>query len=302
MGLHDRPYWREDQAGGHGGTGRWTLGLPRSGRVVKVLLLVNVGAFILQALLDRPGPGGPGPLSGILGVTAAGWWQVWRYLTFQFLHGDFWHIALNMLGVYMLGSPLEATWGPRRFLAFYLTCGGAAGLAYVVIGAIFAQPGWLPLIGASGGVYGIVLACAALFPQFRLIFFVFPVPIRLAAAILFGGMALLVASSVGEALSGTPAAMGAAMSDVAHLGGAVAAAVWVWGGPRFRTAATGLRLRKRQGAWQRRLRREADEQAEIDRILDKIRDEGILRLTENEKRALQDATRKQREQEQQLHR
>ena len=299
MGLHDRPYWREPQRGGLGGAGGgMRLSLPRPGRPVKVLLILNLAVFVLQMFLDRPRRyGDPGLMSLWFGATVGGYWQVWRYVTFQFLHADFWHIALNMLGLYMLGSPLETTWGPRRFLTFYLVCGVAAGVAYVVIAALFGGPAWRPLIGASGGVFGIVLACAVLFPQFRLIFVIFPVPIRLAAAIIFGGMILLVLQSASAAIGGEPAAMGAAMSDVAHLGGAAAAAVWIWVLPTLRGTMSQARSRSKQGAWRRKMQRLADEQADIDRILDKIKQEGIASLSEKEKRTLQDATRRQRHEE-----
>ena len=127
-------------------------------------------------------------------------------MTFQFLHDptSLWHIGLNMLGLYMFGTPLERHWGTKKFLRFYLSCGVAAGVAYVAIGAALGNASWIPLIGASGGVYGILLACAVLFPTFRVILFIFPVPIRLAAILIFGGMLLSgcrVADLVAESLA-----------------------------------------------------------------------------------------------------
>ena len=278
--------------------GAFTIGMPKAGRVVKILLLINLAVFIVQALVDRPTPLYPyGVISGWFGATVGGFWQIWRYFTFQFLHGDFLHIALNMLGLYMLGTPLEQRWGPKRFLRFYLSCGVVAGLAYVVMGAIVGMRADTPIVGASGGVYGIVLACAVLFPQFRLIFFLFPVPIRLAALIIFGGMGLLILQSVSHGVYS-----GQFWSDVAHLGGAVTAAVWIWIVPMFRGTLGRARRGARQGAWQRKLDRRAAEETEVDRILDKIRDQGVNSLTRKEKKILQDATHRQREEEQDLHR
>ncbi|HUU91631.1 MAG TPA: rhomboid family intramembrane serine protease, partial [Phycisphaerae bacterium] len=186
MGLHDRPYWKDsDQTGG--GSGGMSLGMPKPTRMVKYLLIINLAAFLAQVFLEvtlkfR--------LSTIFGATVGGFWQLWRYVTFQFLHDprSLWHIGLNLLGLYMFGTPLEGRWGSRRFLTFYLTCGAVAGVAYVVMGGVLALPHGIPLIGASGGVYGILLACAVLFPNFRVILVLFPVPIRLAAVIIFGGM------------------------------------------------------------------------------------------------------------------
>lgn len=273
-----------------------TLGMPKPARVVKILLLINILVFVLQMFLDIPSGGRAGPMSRWLGVTVGGFWQVWRYLTFQFLHGGFWHIVLNMLGLYMLGSPLENRLGTRRFLAFYLSCGVVAGIAYVVIGTLGGLDADFPIIGASGGVYGIVLAGAVFFPHFRIIFVFFPVQIRLAALIIFGGMILLVmqAAAAGETL--------AAMSDVAHLGGAVAAAFWIWVLPRMRGSLRGTRAKLNQGAWERKMGKRRADQGEIDRILDKIQREGLNSLSRKERSRLREATRNQHEDERDLHR
>jgi membrane associated rhomboid family serine protease len=197
-----------------------------------------------------------------------------------------------MLGLYMLGTPLERHWGPKRFLRFYLTCGVVAGLAYVTIGWIVGNFAHTPIIGASGGVYALVLACAVLFPHMRLILFLFPVPIRLAAALIFGGMILLLAQSFA---AGRYA--GQFWSDVAHLGGAAAAAVWIFLGPRIGRATSGARKQINRGAWDRKVQARQDQQKEVDRILQKIQDEGIGSLTRREKQTLSDATRRQRHDE-----
>jgi len=283
VGLHDRQYWQEP-----GPTGGVFAGLPRPSSAVKLLLLANIAVFAAQLLLPillRV------DLAGSLGVTVGAFWQLWRYVSFQFLHdtGSLWHIVLNMLGLYMLGGPLEQRWGARRFAAFYLSCGVAAGLAYVVIGFLLGLPSNHPMIGASGGVYGVVLACAALFPHFRLVFFVFPVPIRLAAVILFGGMALMVLSSLGSGRAGP-----GFWSDVAHLGGAAAGAAWIWVLPRFATLRADLGRRFRRGAWERKMKRRQAEQAEIDGILAKVHERGVASLTEKDKRTLREATARKR--------
>ena len=297
MGIHDRPYWREGSSqnswgGGTGGMGGVRIGLPRPAPAVKTLLIVNLAVFVAQMLVnDRQ----THALTELFGVTVSGFWQVWRYLTFQFLHASFWHIALNMLGLYMLGTPLEHRYGTRRFVGFYLACGVTAGIAYVIIGAAGNLNPDMPIIGASGGVYGIVLAAAVYFPHFRLIFLFFPVPIRLAAIIIFGGMILLVLEALRSG------ATGAAMSDVAHLGGAATAAVYIWVLPRLRSAQGEVRSRLNEGAWQRRMHRRQDEQAEIDRILAKVHDQGLNSLTDKERRILREATRHQQTAENDLY-
>ena len=304
MGLHNRPYWKDDEDDGGAGfhsapAGGLTIGMPKPGKVVKALLLINIVVFIVQKFADKASAHSAGRMSLILGASVGGWWQVWRYVTFQFLHGGYWHIVVNMLGLYMLGTPLERHWGSKRFLRFYLSCGVVAGVAYVVIGFLAKLPPGVPIVGASGGVFGILLACAVLFPQFRLIFVFFPVPIRLAALILFGGMIILMLESAGLSADRLSSEF---WSHVAHLGGAGAAAVWIWLVPRARGAVRRTRRRARQGSWRRKMEKRASDQAEVDRVLDKVHREGIGSLTGKEQKVLQEATRRQRDQDRDLYR
>lgn len=298
MGMHDRPYWQDEQQTDGGAGGRFvrgvTVGMPAPGRVVKYLLIINGAVFLLQLAMGAAGV----DLSDYLGASLGGWWQPWRYLTFQFLHtpSDLFHIALNMLGLYMLGTPLERQWGGKEFLRFYLACGAVAGVAYVLMAAALDLPPSIPLIGASGGVYAIVLACAVLFPHFRLIFILFPVPIRLAAVIIFGGMLLLILTSLSQGQT-TPRFW----SDVAHLGGAVAAAVWIWLLPAGRRKLETVREDRGRGAWQRKMEAARRDQQEIDRILDKIARQGLASLSGRERKLLRDATRRQQQEEAKAH-
>ena len=284
----------ERQYGGMGGGSGLGIGLPPLTKAVRVLLIANVALFVLQVIpaVDRG-------LVNWLAVSVGTFWQPWRYVTFQFLHADFWHIALNMLGLYLLGSPLEQHWGPRRFLAFYLACGAFSGMTYVAVSAAVGDDRFTPIIGASGGIFAILLACAVLFPQFKLILLFFPVPIRLAALIIFGGMVFIVLSSLRQGVHSS-----SFWSDSCHLGGAAAAAFYLWVLP----AVGGIRLRRTSrggpkagsGAWKRRMDNMAAEQEQIDRILQKIHDQGLNSLTDKEKHILRDATKRQREEDQRV--
>jgi len=285
VGIYDRPYWREPPPRRAGGGGMF-VGMPRPAKAVKIMLMINIGVYVAQALTGDA-------IADALGATAGQWWQPWRYVTFQFLHGGVWHLGLNMLGLYMLGSPLEQQWGTRRFLAFYLSCGALAGAAYVIMGHALGPsrlPSDIPLVGASGGVYAIVLACAVLFPQFKLIFFLFPVPIRMAALIIFGGMVLMILSSLSSGQIRPQF-----WSDVAHLGGAAGGAFWIWVLPRLVLRSTSARVHVRKGAWARKTARGAAEDRTIDEILKKIHDQGINNLTDREKKTLAEATKQQRQ-------
>jgi hypothetical protein len=198
--------------------------------------------------------------------------------------------------LYVLGTPLEQRMGPRRFLVFYLLCGVAAGVAYVVMSLTVGEGHWNPIIGASGGVYGIVLAAAVYFPHFRIIFLFFPVPIRLAAIIIFSIMALTVLQGLGAGEART----GEFWSQVAHFGGAAAAAAWILlarGRPQRSPIGATLTEKIRNGRWERKLREQQKMQAEVDRILEKIHIHGIASLSAREKRLLKQATDKQREED-----
>jgi membrane associated rhomboid family serine protease len=197
--------------------------MPRPGRVISRLLIINIVVFFLQVFPD---------IGNYLfkwgTVIPALWWQPWRYITFQFLHGGLFHLLFNMMGLYFLGMLLESGWGARRFLVFYLGCGAVAGVAHVLMAFALNRGMEVPLLGASGGVYGVVLACAVLFPHIRLIVFLFPMPIRTAAALFLG---IAVFFTLQELFAG---GTGGGVSHVAHLGGAVAAAVWIWVLPKLR--------------------------------------------------------------------
>ena len=282
MGIEDRPYMQEDDGPTWrpgGGAGGMQFGLPKPGLAVKWLLILNIGMFVVQ-LIDRGGY-----TTVYLSAWPPAWWQLWRYITFQFLHGGAWHLIGNMLGVYFLGTPLERRWGTRRFTWFFLTCGATGGVLHVAVSLLAGGPE-LPLLGASGGVYGTLLAAAVLFPHMRLIFMFFPVPIRLAAVILFAVMAL-----------GVLGGAGGSVSHLAHFGGVATAAFWLWGLPKLRASYADADAKRKHNAWQKQVRQRQAEEKEVDRILEKIKREGINSLTPAEKKQLQDATRRQRDQD-----
>lgn len=294
MGWRDRPYARHDyDESPPPGRGRVMAGgVPRPGRVVKYLLFINIAVFVVQAAFL------PELLTKLFAVIPNRWYEPWRYVTFQFLHGGIGHIFFNMLALYFLGMILEAHWGGRRFLAFYLICGVVAGVVHVVLTPLLNQPMWVPLIGASGGVYAVLLACAVFFPQIRLfLYFLIPVPIRVVAAIFLGIALLNVLIGVRAAMEGGTIAGG--ISHPAHLGGAAAAAayIWIWPLIRMRPRRGGLTGR---GRWARKLQRQHREDEAVDRILDKIRRKGLRSLNRWEKRTLRKASQRQQREDDRL--
>ena len=276
------------------------IGMPRPSPVILRIMILCGAIWLAQIIIVMA----KGNLSIFFGATTKDWWQIWRYLTFQFLHSteDILHIVLNMLVLYFFGMPLERAWGPRRFLRFYLLCGAFAGVSYVVMSWLrLPQSMWdNPLIGASGGVFAVLLACAVLFPGIRVrLMFILPMSLRTLAIIVFAvmGFVLLKGLSSGNVMENDRF-----WSDVAHMGGAVAAAVWIWVLPKARRVGEEAREKANQGAWERKLRKQRAEQTHIDFILDKIRREGIGSLTNKEKKMLRDATERQRQEDRRIDR
>jgi membrane associated rhomboid family serine protease len=186
------------------------------------------------------------------------------------------HIFLNMLFLWMMGSELERYWGSKEFLKYYLVTGIGAGLVNAV-----AQPrSGIPIIGASGAIFGLIIAFALAFPEREILLYFF---IRMKAK----HFACLVAGIEIIALFAMP---GSGIARLAHLGGLVVGFFYL----KHETLSYSLRRKAR--AWQRRMweaeeRRKEAERArrskEVDRILDKINTQGIESLTEKEKRFLE---------------
>src|SRR6266403_733496 len=132
---------------------------------------------------------------------------VWQLVTYMFLHGGIEHILFNMLALWMFGMTLEQDWGTRRFLKYYFLCGIGAGLCDVAINGIMGNWG-THTIGASGAIYGLLLAFGVLYPnQTVLFFFIFPMKAKYMVMIV-GAIAFLGALNVNSGVS-----------NFAHLGG-----------------------------------------------------------------------------------
>lgn len=144
--------------------------------VTLAIVIANVVVYFAQQAM--PGLVIPFALWPI-GSGAASGGQVdfhfWQLLTYGFLHGGLTHLLFNMLGVYMFGGALEQVVGPRRYLAYYLVCVVAAGITQLLVTA--ATGTLYPTVGASGGVFGLLLAYAIYFPRNKVFFLLLPVPI-----------------------------------------------------------------------------------------------------------------------------
>jgi membrane associated rhomboid family serine protease len=177
--------------------------------VTQALITVNVIVFLLEAAgamsffewfaLWPPRPGlafGPD-------------FQLWQLVTYSFLHANMAHIFFNMFALYMFGSDVERLFGSRFFLAFYFVSVLSAAVTHLVVTAWLGAPPY-PTVGASGGVYGILLAYGLYFPNRQLMLLIPPIPMRARTfVILFGALALVLG------VTGTAAGV----AHFAHLGG-----------------------------------------------------------------------------------
>ena len=194
--------------------------LPQLPPVSRALLIANVLVFLLQmsggdAMLAHfalwpLGPHHPAQLDD--GSVIRIGFEPWQLVTYAFMHGGFPHIAFNMFALWMFGGPVENVLGARRYTLYYFVCVLGAALAQLLTISLFSPDDFYPTIGASGGVFGLLLAFAALYPQARVIFFFVPVPVPARIAVV-GYMILELVLGV----TGTQASV----AHFAHLGGAL---------------------------------------------------------------------------------
>ncbi len=168
---------------------------------VKGLLIANGLVYLLQIVVSHVRMI---ELFGLIPARVAEV-EIWRLVTYAFLHGGVWHLALNMLMLWMFGSELEHRWGRKFFLRYYLVCAIGGGLTYVAV----RWGSWVPSVGASGAIYGVLMAYAMWFPD-RIVLLAFMFPVRVRHVIVF-----LIAIELLQAIEST----GAGIAYAAHLGG-----------------------------------------------------------------------------------
>lgn len=190
--------------------------------ITKNLLIINILCFAATFVAERYGIN----LSNLLGLHffKADNFNVLQLFTYMFMHASFSHIFFNMFALWMFGQILERVWGPKRFLLYYIVCGVGAGLVQEVVQYVdytmYTNEGiiipmsilnQMTTVGASGAVYGILLAFGMLFPNERMFIFPLPVPIK---AKYFIGIFFVI-----ELLQGF--AMNDSVAHFAHLGGMI---------------------------------------------------------------------------------
>ena len=176
--------------------------------VIKKLLIIMGAMFILQEFVSRMIVVFLGLIPGLV------WYKyfLWQLGTYIFLHGDISHILFNFLVLWMFGGELESYWGSKKFLFYFFFCGIGAGMVTVICTVLFTpQYQSIPIIGASGAIYGLLLAFGWLFPSRQIyIYFLFPIPAKY-FVIIFGLLEFVYFSRGG----------GGGISHLTHLGGLV---------------------------------------------------------------------------------
>jgi membrane associated rhomboid family serine protease len=177
---------------------------------VKWLVISNTALFLIYFFAIRSiGDGLFVPFKLVPTMVMHG--AIWQLVTYLFLHSPdgLGHIVFNMLTLWMFGAPVEETWGTRRFLQYYFICGIGAGVCVVVANELFGNV-YQPTIGASGAIYGLLLAFGMMFPnQTVLMSFLFPIKAKYMVMI-FGAIAFLSSFQTGSTVS-----------NLAHLGGMI---------------------------------------------------------------------------------
>jgi membrane associated rhomboid family serine protease len=284
--LDDRDYMRE--AGSYRAPSRWRT-------ATAILLLTNAAVFLVQIMVEAARPGFH--LANYLGLSYAGLIHgyVWQLLTYQFLHGNLMHLLFNSFGLFAFGFAVEHHMGARRFVILYLVSGMVGGLVHVLgslvwpshFGVMVFETGklYVPMVGASAGLFGLVTVFALMFPNHELRL-LFP-PVTVTAKVLLGvciGM-----SVVGVLIDRSNVAHGAHAGGM--LGGWLMLRYFVRRSLRQTNAAYGYDKPEPESEPESKNKTEFLSK-EVDAILEKISAQGIHSLTAAERRTLEKAREK----------
>ena len=276
---------------------RYGYGLSKA---VKTLLIINVAIFVVAALLNMSGI-----LNVLFGLTpnlVVGRLMVWQFFTYMFLHGGIGHIGFNMFALWMFGTEIEHSWGSRDFIKYYVICGIGGGVLVWLTSLVNLSDPTATTIGASGAIYGILLAYGLMWPD-RMIYVMGVLPMKaLHFVIIFGAIDLFQGFS----------RMGSGVAYFAHVGGIATGYIYLKYGWRMMVHVESFSKHHGIADWYKRRkftviqggRKDTDTddmeamhpdlENEVDRILDKIAREGMDSLDNNERRILDRASRRKK--------
>jgi membrane associated rhomboid family serine protease len=248
---------------------------------IKWLLIANAAMYFVPQMVFVNNLDSFHRIFGLVPALVWGKGFIWQLVTYMFLHGSFWHIVMNMFILWMFGAELERTWGSREFTKFYFIAGIGAGIINVIFALLRPAMANVPIIGASGAIYGLLVAYAMLFPE-RYVYVYFLIPVKVKYLVIF---------LVGLEFFSTYQPDGVA--HFAHLGGALVGFLYLKYDIRWRLArwspleyfhklkAEALAKKRQQGL---------NLMDEVDAILDKINQVGYDNLTRKEKKILEKAS------------
>ncbi len=235
---------------------------------IKILVSVNFGIFLLQTVARTEGLFFP--LFGLVPKMVWSEFMIWQPFTYLFFHGGIWHVLINMFVLWMFGSELERLWGKEHFLKFYFVTGVGAGLMTM----IFGLNSMTPIVGASGAVYGVLLAYGLTYPN-RTVYLYGIIPIKSLWFVI--GIGVIAFMSSFDNVS--------QISHLTHLSGMMIGYLMLKRPVRFNDLWFTIRKRTLEYKIKHEEKKVTQHQAierEIDRILDKINREGFDSLTEEE--------------------
>jgi len=251
---------------------------------IKYLLIANVVLFLLKIII----PGGEHFMNHALGLTPSLIFSkltIWQFFTYMFIHGSPWHLIINMFFLWMFGNEVERALGTREFVKYYTICGVGAGFFHLAFN--FNSP--IPVVGASGAIFGVMAAFALLFPDriiTLLLFLVLPIQIKAKYLVMiFAGMQLLYGIFGGND----------GVAYFAHLGGMAVGFIYLKMDWRLDYVGKLIRQKRESRQAVQSLKKQQNMQRfreRVDEILDKINDVGYDQLNDEEKRILQDASEK----------
>ena len=235
---------------------------------IKILVSVNFGIFLLQTIARTEGMFFP--LFGLVPKMVWSEFMLWQPFTYLFFHGSIWHVLINMFVLWMFGSELERLWGKEHFLKFYFVTGVGAGLVTM----IFGLNSMTPIVGASGAVYGVLLAYGLTYPN-RTVYLYGIIPIKSLWFVI--GIGVIAFMSSFDNVS--------QISHLTHLSGMVIGYLMLKRPVRFNDLWFTIRKRTLEYKIKHEEKKVSQHQAierEIDGILDKINREGFDSLTNEE--------------------
>jgi len=315
MGIHDRDYVNKSRGMGNGS--RYNAGYGSGGNLIARapgwsvttwIIVINIAIHLLATMFI--------PVLyeyGHLTVNTVRELKVWRLITFQFLHDptNFLHVGFNMFGMWVFGPMVEQYLGRKVYLAFYLVCGLMGGLLFIILNLLgeftalnLLRDGFdTPLIGASAGVFGVIVACAYVSPKSTIQLLFPPIPMKM-QTFAYGYVAIALASL----LMGSHNAGG----EAAHVGGAIAGFFFIRNSkllvdffdvfgdsrePKDKSKKGKSKSQKDKGRPKSSFRNYNNTGAsgpspdQIDKILQKVSQKGLAALSDKEKKMLAEASK-----------